>query len=117
MSDRYTPQMNGAKAPSAGRPGQGRGNVPFAPGVMSGNLGQQTNQAPLARQVGGARVMNPQKGPPGPAQPQSGGPGGAAPPPPGNGSIIDPMFYMKLLDDYMRALFDSAQKPFGGDIY
>lgn len=119
--DNYTGQVPGGRAAAVGKPGMGRGNVPFAPGVMSGkNLGQQTNNAPLARSSSAPRQMNtPQPGgrpalSPGQGQ-QKAGP--TAAPPPGNGTVIDPAFYMQLLNQYMEALFNSAKNPLIGGIY
>ena len=103
----------GAKAPAAGRPGSGVGNVPFAKGIMSGNLG--TNQpAPLARQSPGNRVMNSQtSGPPPPAQ---NGQPGAVPPggpaaPPGGTMTINPEVYMQMMDAYFQAIMEAAEQP------
>lgn len=115
-----TTVMAGAKAPGAATPGTGSGNVPFAPGLINGrSLGQQTNQAPLAREAGGAGGVNinvqgsPPPKPPG-QPPQAGGPPGG----PGAG-IISPENYMKILDTYMNALLESVQsgKPLIGGIY
>jgi hypothetical protein len=110
--------MRGAKAPGAASPGTGSGNVPFAPGLINGrNLGQQTSQAPLARQAGGQGTVNINVG---------GGPPPAKSEPPqtptspmGGPSIISPENYMKILDAYMNALLESVQsgKPLIGGIY
>jgi hypothetical protein len=118
--DNYTKQIPGGRAPATPQAGMGQGNRPFAPGLMSGRgLGQQTNNAPLARSSAGPRQLN--AGGPAGGQPQGPRPGGGPPPqqapPPGTGSVIDPTFYMKLLDEYMRSLFESAKKPLVGGIY
>jgi hypothetical protein len=126
--DNYTKQIPGGRAPATPQAGMGQGNRPFAPGLMSGrNLGQQNTNTPLARSSSGPRQLNaggPARGPSQPpgGRPQGpGGPGGGGPPqqapPPGTGSVIDPTFYMKLLDEYMRSLFESAKKPLIGGIY
>lgn len=110
----------GAKAPGASRPGMGAGNVPFAPGVMSGNLGQQTNTQPLARQVNQPQVAPaqapPASQPPGqvpPAGPQGGGPMGPSPQP------INPMFYINFLNMFWSKLQESVQngEPIIGGYY
>jgi hypothetical protein len=86
---------------------------------MSGNLGQQTNQAPLARQVGGGgTTINVNSG---------GGPAPAKPQTPtmqqgvqqNPSSMINPEFYMQVLDSYMKALMDSVEsgRPLIGGIY
>jgi hypothetical protein len=122
--DNYTKQIPGGRAPATPQAGMGQGNRPFAPGLMSGrNLGQQNTNSPLARSSSAPRQLNTGGGagpsPGGRSQPQ--GPGGGGPPqmapPPGTGSVIDPSFYMKLLDEYMRSLFESAKKPLIGGIY
>lgn len=111
--------MTGAKAPGASNPGTGSGNVPFAPGMINGrNLGQQTTQAPLARQAGGGGgvSINVQQGPP-PAKPET--PQTPPTPQPQGAGLITPENYMKILDTYMNALLESVQsgKPLIGGIY
>lgn len=111
--------MPGAKAPGAASPGTGSGNVPFAPGLINGrNLGQQTNQAPLARQAGGQGTVNINVGG---GPPPAKGPAPAQTPtaPMAGPSIITPENYMKILDAYMNALLESVQsgKPLVGGIY
>lgn len=114
-----TTVMAGAKAPGPSTPGGGSGNVPFAPGLISGrNLGQQTNQAPLARQSGGGggTTINVQTGPP-PAKPET--PQSPQMQNPQGAGIISPQNYMAILDSYMNALLDSVEngKPLIGGIY
>jgi hypothetical protein len=117
-----TSTMRGAKAPGPSTPGGGSGNVPFAPGLMSGrNLGQQTNQAPLAREAGGGGGVTvnlpPQSAPP--AGPQGQPPAAAGPAGGGAGSVLTPQVYMAVLDAYMNALLESTKtgKPLIGGIY
>jgi hypothetical protein len=82
------------------------------------NLGQQTSQAPLARQSGGGGVtLNVNAGPP-PEKPETpqAQPMQAMQPP---GPILSPDTYMKVLDAYMNALLESTKtgKPLIGGIY
>jgi hypothetical protein len=101
--------MNGAKAPAPAQPGQGGGNRPYAPGLISGkNLGQQNTQTPLARQtMGGRPMVAPAQPPPSPAPP--GEAPQAAPPPGAAGPFVNPAMYMQILDEYMKALIDATQ--------
>ena len=105
-------------APNAPRPGSGAGNVPFAPGVMSGNLGQSANPVPLARQSGP------------PAPPQTGSAPSPAPPgqpgmpgmPPMPAPMMQPqnpwpIIWSQLLDAYLTALMESTKKPMIGGMY
>jgi hypothetical protein len=138
MTDR-TRVLNGA-APAAGKPGMGAGNVPFAPGLMSGkNLGQQTNPTPLARQaIAPPRNATPQtapapapKGqPPAPGRQQPQGPGMTAPQgidaatgtpftPPGMPGPTNPwpQIYYNLLESWLAAIVKSAEKPLIGGMY
>lgn len=110
-------------APNAPTPGRGAGNVPFAPGIMSGkNLGQQTNPTPLARNAGPPpppqRGTVPPSAPPGPqmapgGQPPMGGPMGGMMGP----QNPWPQIYFQLLDVYLKALVDSTSKPMFGVMY
>jgi hypothetical protein len=111
--------MRGAKAPGPSTPGGGSGNVPFAPGLMSGrNLGQQTNTAPLARQAGGGGgvTLNINSGGPPPEQPAQTPQTPAMPQMP---SVLTPQNYMQVLDAYMNALLESVKsgRPLIGGIY
>lgn len=134
--------LNGA-APAAGKPGMGAGNVPFAPGLMSGrNLGQNTNPTPLARQSTNASRAATPSAPPSPAPkgpvPRPSPPGQAlgVPPqttapmgadaatgqpftPPGLPGPTNPwpQIYMKVLDSWLKAILDSANKPLIGGMY
>jgi hypothetical protein len=115
-----TTVMTGAKAPGAASPGTGSGNVPFAPGLINGrNLGQQTNQSPLARQAGGQGTVNINVGSGGPPPARPATPPQTPAAPMAGPSIITPDNYMKILDAYMNALLDSVQtgKPLIGGIY
>lgn len=118
--DRYTPTAPGTKAPSAPRPGTGSGNVPFAPGVISGNYGQG-QPAPLARQM--PQGPPPQQGEPsGPGIPQQGGPPGMGGPPMGGMPQMPmvtpwPQIYVTLLDAWMKGIMDSTSKPLIGGMY
>jgi hypothetical protein len=116
--DNYTPQTTGARSPAAPKPGTGAGNVPFAPGVMSGNY-QSSLNPPLARQMPQAPPSQ-QQGPPTSAPP--GQAPEAAPPqmPPGGGMggpTPWPMIYVTLLDGYMKAIMESVSKPLIGGMY
>lgn len=70
-------------APSAGNPGMGQGNIPFAPGAMTGNFGgqqggmsgllqniQQRQNGAQARQLGSAVVSGADPSSVPPPQPQ-----------------------------------------------
>jgi hypothetical protein len=98
-------------APSAPQPGYGRGNVPFAPGIMSGNLGQQTNPQQLARATAPQRQMAQPGMPPSAAPPGQGTPPGG---PPGMGGmagpVINPQVMIEFLNAYMNALMQAVQK-------
>ena len=111
-----TPTAMTPKAPGAATPGYGAGNVPFAPGVISGrNLGQQNTSAQTPHPQGGV-TLNVNAGPPpekgpglpptptGPMQPQT---------------AISPEAYFKFLDAYMGALQEAVKsgKPLVGGIY
>jgi hypothetical protein len=132
MSDR-TRVLN--PVPSAGKPGMGGGNVPFAPGLMSGrNLGQATNPQPLARQsTGMARGNPPQSAPPPapqgqvpaaspqppapPANPDAGAAPGFTPPGMMGPTNPWPQIYMQLLDSWLKAIMASKDKPLIGGMY
>lgn len=99
-----------AKAPGSSQAGTGAGNVPFAPGMMSGNFGQQTNQQPLARQVAQPQVA-PASGPPAP-QPPGQVPQPGQQDPGGMGQQVqpvNPMFYMNFLNMFFGKLLESVQ--------
>lgn len=117
--DSYTPQTPGARSPSAPRPGTGSGNVPFAPGVISGNY-QSSLNPPLARQMPAAPPPT-QQGPPPesvPGQvPQEQPPQGPPPGMGGGGPTPWPMIYVTLLDGYMKAIMESVSKPLIGGMY
>lgn len=113
--DKNNMTMPGAKAPAPASPGMGRGNVPFAPGVMSGKLGM--GEPPLAREAIGAARANPGpvEGPP-PPGPQGeagsgGGPGGG-PMGPGIG-MISPQNYFNVLDALFEAIVRSTEESDG----
>lgn len=113
----FTPSMAGGRANPAGSPGMGSGNVPFAPGVMSGNLGG--GQPPLARQTAGPTVINiGQQGPPpeqAPGQVPQAGP--QAPP---QAAMAGPQMaelFINFLNAYMQALMNDTGKPIVGGIY
>ncbi len=107
-------QMTGARAPSAGAPGRGLGNVPYAKGMVSGQFGSISPQArPPAMDepmpgMGSA-----------PAPPSPGPAGGDAPPapvPPGPGQAnpyLDPMFYFDVMAAIMAALTSAADSDTG----
>lgn len=107
--------MPGARANPAGSPGMGSGNVPFAPGIMSGNLGG-AGQAPLARQMSGPTVINiggqaPSAQPPGQVP---------EPAPPSPAAMAGPQmaqFYAEFLQAYMQAMIADVSKPIVGGIY
>lgn len=95
--------MNGAKAPAAASPGSGTGNIPFAPGIMSGNLGQQHTSAPRAGEVAGSGMtlnIN---------QPPAAKPPVPAPAPQPQAPAIDPAMMMQVYDQYFRALMESVE--------
>ncbi len=114
--------MRGAKAPGPSSPGGGSGNVPFAPGLMSGrNLGQQTNPTPLARSSGGGGGLTVNlntQGPP-PERPTTTPAGPMPQQQPQQSQTLTPQFYMQVLDAYMNALLESTKsgKPLIGGIY
>lgn len=111
-----TPSMAGARANPAGNPGMGSGNVPFAPGVMSGNLGTNS-PAPLARQMTGSTVIN--IGGQGEA-PSANPPGQVPQPAPQQPSMAGPMmaqFFAEFLQAYMASLLRDVSKPIVGGIY
>lgn len=119
-----TPQMAGARANRPGNPGTGAGNVPFAGGVMSGNLGQQSNPA-MGRMNGpsGGMTINVNSGPP-PEKPPGpeaapggpGGPGGMMPP---QQPMINPQAMMDVYNAYFKSLMDAVSqgKSVIGGIY
>lgn len=113
----YTANAPGsAKAPSAGQPGMGAGNVPHAPGMMSGNFGQQTNQQPMARQVPQPQVA-PASAPPAPQPPGQVPQPGVQPGMMGQVQPINPQFYVSFLNMFFSKLQESVQtgQPiFGG---
>lgn len=98
----------GAKAaPIAGR---GTGNVPFAPGMASGNFGPQGSpqQGSPARVAAPRPPQQPQQEPtPQAAMPPGGAMGGMPPTHP----FLDPMFYFEVMDTLMQALTSAAEKP------
>lgn len=108
-----TPQMPGARANRAGNPGSGAGNVPFAGGVMSGKLGQQTNPS-MGRMNGpsGGLNINIQSGPPpekppgAVPEPGGGGPMSGGPPAP----VINPQAMMDVYNAYFQSLMDAVSK-------
>lgn len=103
-----TRTLSGSGAPPAGKPGMGAGNVPFAPGVMSGQLGQATNPQQLARatapQPGSAMPGSPPS-PSGPGQPPA--PGGG----PMGGGIINPQVYFQVMNAWMESLIKATESP------
>lgn len=109
----------GAKAPSAGKVSMGAGNVPFSPGVMSGDLGMG-GSAPLARQSPQPQVVPaqapPAASPPGQVPQAGGGPPGMQQP---GMQPINPQFYMQILNLYFEKLLDSTKTglPIVGGFY
>lgn len=108
-----TGQTPGARASRAGSPGGGAGNVPFAGGLISGNLGQQTS--PQMGRVNGPITLNinsggpPQEKPPGrgtPPGPQ--GPGGPAMTP--QMPMINPQAMMDVYNAYFQALVTAVSE-------
>src|SRR5262245_60668673 len=98
-----TQQLAGGGAPRAGMPGRGVGNVPFAPGMVSGSLGPPS-PAPSPGPPGPA--MPP--GPPGPgSSPLASGPSPAGPQPnPGMGGGLfgfDPAYWAQMVSTLMMA--------------
>jgi hypothetical protein len=105
----------------------GGGNVPFAGGVMSGNLGQQTTPG-MGRMNGpsGGVTINvgsgpPEEKPPGqPGQPgqAAAGPGGMPPMPPQQ-PMINPQAMMDVYNAYFASLIDAVKngKSVIGGIY
>lgn len=120
-----TPQMAGARASRPGNPGSGSGNVPFAGGVMSGNLGQQ-NSPQMGRMngpSGGGMTINvnpaapPPEKPPGPenAPGGPGGMGGMMPPQ----QMINPQAMMDVYNSFFASLVQAVKegKSVVGGIY
>jgi len=111
-------QGGGQQAPAPGQPGMGTGNVPFAPGMMTG-FGQ-TPDAP-ARGAGGAQGLpggppvqspsvaarGPQRAVSGPsgAMAQSGGPGGQQ----ATVGAYTPQQQMQVVETIMQALLARSQ--------
>lgn len=115
MSFSQTPNMAGARANPAGNPGMGSGNVPFAPGVMSGQLGN-TSPSPLARQMSGPTVINIGGG----ETPSPNQPGQVPQAQPQPSAMAGPQMaemYVQFLDAYMKALLADTGKPIVGGVY
>ena len=103
-------QMAGAGAPRAPQPGRGTGNIPYAGGMMSGQFGKPTAQAPPQPQT---------PAPPAAQAPPPGGspsPGGAPPAPmggspmgPGASPFLQPEYLFQVYAAIMQALTSTAE--------
>ena len=107
--------MPGSRSPGPATPGSGSGNIPFAPGLMSGRtLGQQAGTPPQTPHPQGGITLNvnsapeakPAAMPPTPSPMQ-------APP------LLSPDTMLRVMDAYMNALLKSVEegKPLIGGIY
>lgn len=109
-----TQQMPGGGAPSAGVPGRGTGNVPYAKGMMSGNFGQRNPPA-----IPGNKGFSQVEPTPGPSSPASSSPpqqGGA---PAGMGMamgmagqqtpFLQPQFLFEVYAAIMNSFLQAAQ--------
>lgn len=112
--------MTGARAGGAPNPGRGTGNVPFAPGVVSGRFGPQPpaggpqRPAPPPPQASSVQAPQPSGGPPAPgAAPPGGQPGGLGLQSPINSVTLQPQIYFELMGAIMSALIDAANAPEG----
>lgn len=109
--------MVGARAGGAPNPGRGTGNVPHAPGVMSGRFGPQPQpggpQRPVPPpQASSVPTPQPSGGPPSPAAAPPGG-GGLGLQSPINSVTLQPQIYFELMGAIMSALIDAANAPEG----
>ena len=109
-------QMVGAMAPSAGLPGRGTGNIPYAKGMQSGQFGPRPSGPPAAPPT---EAMAGAGSAPAPPSPSTGGPpppSGAPPVPAGPGQsspFLDPMFYFDVMGSIMGALVSAAESDTG----
>src|SRR5215470_12544322 len=102
-----TQQLSGGGVPRAGMPGRGVGNVPFAPGMVSGSLGP-----PPPTQGAPGPPMPP--GPPGPGSPPpapGSPPGGPQPNPAMGGGLFgfDPAYWAQMVSTLMMAYTRAGQ--------